>query len=86
MQGQWNSDLNEIGKKQAKVNGNFLSSQSIDALLVSPLDRTRQTADIINQYLGLQITYDDRIMEWDCGDWSGYLYAEVKVKWAKEWI
>jgi len=85
MQGQWNSDLNEIGKKQAKVNGNFLSSQSIDALLVSPLDRTRQTADIINQYLGLQITYDDRIMEWDCGDWSGYLYAEVKVKWAKEW-
>ena len=24
-------------------------------------------------------------MEWDCGDWSGQLYEEVAVKWAKEW-
>ena len=85
MQGQWNSDLNETGRNQAEVNGDLLSNHNIDTVIASPLDRTRQTAEIINRHLKLQVSYDDRIMEWDCGDWSGYLYAEVKVKWAEEW-
>ena len=85
MQGQWNSDLSELGRKQADINGQFLKSQNIKKLFVSPLDRTQQTAEIINQHLNVGITLDDRIMEWDTGDWSGYLYADVKVKWQKEW-
>lgn len=85
MQGQWNSDLSELGRKQADINGQFLKSQNIEKLFVSPLDRTQQTAEIINQHLNVGITLDDRIMEWDTGDWSGYLYADVKVKWKKEW-
>lgn len=85
MQGRWNSNLSDLGRRQAEVNGRFLDSQNIEALFVSPLDRTRQTAEIINQYLNLAATYDDRIMEWDCGDWSGHLYAEVKEKWPQEW-
>jgi broad specificity phosphatase PhoE len=85
MQGQWNSDLNETGRQQADVNGKFLATQQIDSLYVSPLDRTRQTASIINQHLNLTQTFDDRIMEWDCGDWSGHMYAEVEVKWPGEW-
>ena len=24
-------------------------------------------------------------MEWDCGDWSGEMYAEIPNKWPKEW-
>jgi broad specificity phosphatase PhoE len=24
-------------------------------------------------------------MEWDCGDWSGHLYGEVKSRWPREW-
>lgn len=24
-------------------------------------------------------------MEWDCGEWSGHLYAEVAEKWPEEW-
>ena len=85
MQGQWNSDLNDKGRHQADVNGRFLATQNIDSLFVSPLDRTRQTADIINRHIDLPITLDERIMEWDCGDWSGYMYADVQVKWAREW-
>jgi len=85
MQGRWNSDLNEIGRKQADVNGAFLLSQGIETIVASPLDRTRQTAEIINRHLDLDVTFDDRIMEWDCGDWSGHLYADVKVKWAEQW-
>ncbi len=85
MQGQWNSDLNELGQSQAEVNGKLLATLDIEALFASPLDRTRQTADIINQYLSVLICHDDRIMEWDCGDWSGHLYQEVRVKWEEEW-
>lgn len=83
MQGQWNSDLSELGREQADVNGQFLKSQNIEKLFVSPLDRTKQTAEIVNNHLRVPMTFDDRIMEWDTGDWSGYLYADLKIKWKK---
>jgi len=67
------------------VNGRFLADQDIEALFASPLDRTTQTAEIINQYLNLPIQFDDRIMEWDCGDWSGHMYADIADKWPEEW-
>lgn len=85
MQGQWNSDLSELGREHAKTNASLLEGKGIERLYVSPLDRTRQTAEIINEVLQLPVEFDDRIMEWDCGDWSGYLYAEVQQKWAEEW-
>ena len=85
MQGQWNSDLNELGRSQADVNGRLLAGLDIDVLFASPLDRTRQTAEIVNSHLDVTVTYDDRIMEWDCGDWSGHMYADVKTRWADEW-
>ena len=85
MQGQWNSNLSEAGKGHAEVNGLLLSNLNIDALYVSPLDRTRQTAEIINQHLDLEPVFDDRIMEWHCGDWSGEMYAEIPNKWPNEW-
>ncbi len=84
MQGQWNSDLTELGRDQAEINGKFLSPLEIDYLVASPLDRTRQTADIINQHLELEINYDDRIMEWQCGDWSGEMWDDVSNKWPEE--
>ena len=84
MQGQWNSDLNELGRQQADINGRFLAGLGIEHLVASPLDRTRQTADIINRHLGLTPAFDDRIMEWDCGDWSGEMWDQVIEKWPEE--
>ncbi len=84
MQGQWNSDLSELGRDQAAVNGRFLANLGIEHLVASPLDRTRQTADIINKHLELDINFDDRIMEWHCGDWSGEMWDEVSNKWPEE--
>lgn len=85
MQGQWNSNLNQAGRGHADINGQLLATLDIDAMYVSPLDRTRQTAEIINQYLNLEPVFDDRIMEWHCGDWSGEMYAEIPDKWPSEW-
>lgn len=85
MQGQWNSNLSDLGRKQADVTGRLLEQLGIQAIYASPLDRTRQTTEIIQQYVPLEATYDSRIMEWDCGHWSGYLYEEIKTRWADEW-
>ena len=85
MQGQWNSDLNALGLEQAEINGDLLARLDVEALFASPLDRTRQTAAIINRRLNLPIHFDERIMEWDCGDWSGHLYDEVAQRWPDEW-
>jgi phosphoserine phosphatase len=84
MQGQWNSDLTELGKRQADTNGRFLSQLGIEHIVASPLDRTRQTAEIINEHLGLEVSFDHRIKEWDCGDWSGEMWDQVANKWAEE--
>ena len=84
MQGQWKSDLSELGRDQAEKNGQFLAELEIDYIVASPLDRTRQTAEIINRYLKLDINYDERIMEWHCGDWSGEMWDEVSEKWPEE--
>ncbi len=85
MQGQWNSDLNDLGREQADISGRLLAELGVEALFASPLDRTRQTAEIVTRHLPLPVVYDDRIMEWDCGDWSGHLRTDVQEKWAKEW-
>jgi len=84
MQGQWNSDLNDLGRQQADTSGQFLATLDIEYMVASPLDRTRQTAEIINQYLNLDLNFDDRIMEWDCGDWSGEMWDQVADKWPEE--
>jgi broad specificity phosphatase PhoE len=85
MQGQWNSDLNELGRRQADDHGKLLLQHGIEAMFVSPLARTRETAQVINSYLSLPLVFDDRIMEWDCGDWSGHRYDEVMQKWSRQW-
>jgi broad specificity phosphatase PhoE len=85
MQGRWNSDLNELGKIQADANGRVLGGLDIDIVFSSPLDRTRQTTEIIGRYVGAPVRYDERIVEWDCGDWSGYLRADVMERWGEEY-
>jgi len=85
MQGRWNSDLNEIGRRQAEVNGRLLEGFGIEAIFSSPLDRARQTAEIISGYVPVPVRYDERIVEWDCGDWSGHLRSDVEERWADEY-
>ena len=83
-QGQWNSDLNELGREQARANARLLEGFGIEAIFSSPLDRTRQTTEIIRERVPAPVTYDERIVEWDCGDWSGYLRSEVDERWPEE--
>jgi len=84
MQGQLNSDLNELGRRQADVNGRFLKQLGIEYMVASPLDRTCQTAEIIDEHLGISFDVDDRIKEWHCGDWGGEMWDAVQDNWPEE--
>ena len=85
VQGQWNSDLSETGERQAERNGEFLEGQGIECLFSSPLDRTRQTSNILKKYISLEPIYDSRIMEWDSGHWSGFMWEEIHKNWPLEY-
>lgn len=85
MQGQRDSDLDAIGRAQAEVSAKLLAGLGIEAIYASPLRRTRQTVAIIQRRVDLEASYDARIKEWDCGEWSGRLYEDVKRDWATEW-
>jgi probable phosphoglycerate mutase len=42
--------LDEVGKQQARAAAERLRDAKLDRIIVSPLPRTRQTADFVNQY------------------------------------
>jgi broad specificity phosphatase PhoE len=56
----------------------------IDAIVASPLVRTRETAEVIAERVGLDVTIDDDVRECAFGDWDGLTYAEVDAGWPRE--
>lgn len=76
MQGISNSELNEVGKEQAKEAKKELDNKNIDLIISSPLIRAIQTAEIINKDKNAQMIIDERICEINFGDIEGNLYSD----------
>jgi probable phosphoglycerate mutase len=51
------------------------------AIVSSPLARTRETAQIIADRLGLKVSTNDDIAEISFGDWDGHTNQEVAANW-----
>jgi probable phosphoglycerate mutase len=62
------TELNQTGIAQVKLQAENLRSVSFDACFCSPQKRARQTCEII--YKG-QIVFDDRLIEINCGEFEG---------------
>jgi len=80
IQGQMESELTETGRGHAARQGEILAGLPLPAGIcahVSPLLRTRQTADIAVAPLGVAITCDDRLKEVSLGAWEGGYYADL---------
>ncbi|SFG22293.1 histidine phosphatase family protein [Sporolactobacillus nakayamae] len=52
LQGREDIPLNERGRQQAEMVGEFLESSKFSAVVTSPLLRAKQTAEIVNNYIG----------------------------------
>ena len=87
MQGSKDSALTNRGRAQAAAMGRALAAELArepgpTLFLRSPLGRTRETAEIIGQELGLDPTEwrdDPRLAELRYGDWEGSTWAEIEV-------
>lgn len=87
MQGNKNSDLTELGRRQALAVGRALKAELALApgptvFWRSPLGRVRETAEIIGRELGLAATdwrEDDRLKELSYGQWEGQSWQEIEA-------
>ena len=66
--GYTDTELNQTGIAQAKLQAENLRSVCFDVCFCSPQKRARQTCEII--YKG-QILFDDRLIEINCGEFEG---------------
>ena len=57
---------------------------TIDVLVTSPLRRTRETAAVVGDALGLEPVVEDDVRECGFGEWDGLTYAEVEALWPEE--
>jgi broad specificity phosphatase PhoE/ribonuclease HI len=74
--------LSETGFAQARAAAQYLSTiGGVDAVVSSPMRRTRQTAEVVATGLGLQVAVNDGWVECSFGEWDGHTFAEVQDKW-----
>ncbi len=81
------SKLTEKGRNDAIKVGKALSNISFNAIYTSPLQRAKETADIIHRELAMTspvIQTSDRLMEIDLALWVEMLADEVKEKFPEE--
>lgn len=81
-QGHAGVELNDLGRRQAAAAVPLLRTRSWAWMISSPLDRARQTAEIIADGLGLTVDgTDDELIERDYGAADGVLADEANRRW-----
>ncbi len=76
VQGQMDSQLNDTGRAQAETAARILADEPIARIIASPLSRTRHTAEAVAAKTGLEVSYDDDLMECHLGDHQGESYGD----------
>jgi len=73
--------LSDDGRAQAVAAAARLRQLGgVDAVVASPLARTRETADVVAAALGLDVRIDEGVAECAFGDWEGLTFAEVQAQ------
>lgn len=84
-QGGLDSPLTALGRRQAQAIGLELGRRlpAETPFAVSPLGRTRATADLIREAGGFNgpMAVDDRLREITLGEWDGRTAVEIEAAW-----
>lgn len=73
--------LSDVGREQAeRVAAALAARGTVEAIVASPLTRTRQTAAAVAARLGLDVVIEDGLRETDFGAWEGLTFAEVQER------
>ncbi|MFF4757311.1 bifunctional RNase H/acid phosphatase [Streptomyces sp. NPDC001292] len=74
--------LSGVGREQAeKVAAALARRGTIQAVVSSPLARTRETAAVVAARLGLDVTVEEGLRETDFGAWEGLTFGEVRERY-----
>ncbi|MFF0510307.1 bifunctional RNase H/acid phosphatase [Streptomyces sp. NPDC004250] len=74
--------LSSVGREQAERVAESLARRgTVQAVVASPLARTRETAGIVAARLGLEVTVEEGLRETDFGAWEGLTFGEVRERY-----
>ncbi|MEU8028953.1 bifunctional RNase H/acid phosphatase [Streptomyces sp. NPDC049099] len=74
--------LSAAGREQAHRVAEALARRgTVQAVVASPLTRTRETAAAVAARLGLEVTIEDGLRETDFGAWEGLTFGEVRERY-----
>lgn len=79
-QGRIDTELSDLGHRQAAATGKQLKSQRLDAIYASPLRRALVTAMYIATEQELDVRVDENLTEIDHGQWNGLTQDEVEKR------
>ncbi len=92
-QGWADTELNELGIKQAKQVKQKLRNEKIGTIFCSTLLRAKKTAEIINENFDLPIKYSDNLKERNYGIWENMSHKDIAWNypkeydmWLKDWV
>jgi broad specificity phosphatase PhoE len=71
--------LSTIGRAEIAAVADRLAEEKIEALYSSPLQRTRETAEILAQRLDLPVQSREDLLELDFGEWTGLTFDAVRA-------
>ncbi|WP_218964131.1 histidine phosphatase family protein [Priestia megaterium] len=85
MQGWENSNLTELGKRNAIALGEKLKAVTFDAVYTSTSGRTIETAKLIMGNQNLHIESDKNLREMFLGEWEGKTDEELKALYPQQY-
>jgi broad specificity phosphatase PhoE len=76
--------LTKEGIRQAGLAARRLAGTGVDAIVSSPLQRARRTAEAVAEATGAPLVVYDELVEADFGAWEGLTFGEAALKWPDE--
>ena len=70
--------LSDKGRGEITAVAERLAAEKIDAIYASPLQRTRETAEILADRLALPVLYREDVIELDFGEWTGLTADQIR--------
>jgi broad specificity phosphatase PhoE len=70
--------LSAKGRAEIAAVAGRLADEKIDAIYASPLQRTRETAEILADRLALPVQYREDVIELDFGEWTGLTAEQIR--------
>jgi broad specificity phosphatase PhoE len=71
--------LTERGRAEIAAVAERLAEGKLAAIYASPLERTRESAEIVAARLGLEVEFRDDLIELDFGEWTGATFDAIRA-------